>query len=123
MDVSEDFVNDLIVSKSQVADKKVEVETKMRREERVSRENVSTSVPGTGVSSEEYVVFLKEMFPDLLEETLRSIYSQCRGDMDTTIQRLLQLAEEEREGEKQQSATVPSEVYLHRYTLEQKKVS
>lgn len=102
------------VRKSQVADnKKVEAETrvsreKMRRGEEVSRENVSTTVPDTEVTFSEEdkdIVFLEEMFPDIMGKTLRSIHRQCRGDMDKTI-RLLQLSEEEREAEKQQAVTI-----------------
>ena len=50
----------------------VEAKTKMKRGENVSRENVCTSVPGTDVTSEEDkdIVFLKEMFPDIMDETI-----------------------------------------------------
>ena len=95
------------VRKSQVADKKrVEAETRV---EKVSRENVSTSVPDTEVTFSEEdkdIVFLEEMFPDIMDKTLRSIHRQCRGDIDKTIQRLLQLSEQEREVEKQQAVTM-----------------
>ena len=106
------------VRKSQVINKKrVEAETriekvsreKMRRGEEVSRENVSTTVPDTEVTFSEEdkdIVFLEEMFPDIMGKTLRSIHGQCRGDIDKTIQRLLQLSEQEREVEKQQAVTM-----------------
>lgn len=110
---------------STVAHKRVEAETKIRRVEKISREkmsrgekvsgeNVSTSVPDTDVTSEEDkdIVFLEEMFPDIMDETLRSIHRQCRGDMDKTIQKLLQLSEQEKEAEKQQAVMILPKVLL-----------
>ena len=108
VDITEDTITQHSEPKPRVADTRVEAETKMRRGENVSRENVSNSVPGTDVTSEEDkdIVFLKEMFPDLMDETLRSIHRQCRGDMDKTIQKLLQLSEQEKVAGKQQAVTI-----------------
>ena len=105
VDITEDTIAQHSETKPRVADTRVEAEKKMRRGENVSRENVSNS---TDVTSEEDkdIVFLKEMFPDLMDETLRSIHRQCRGDMDKTIQKLLQLSEQEKVAGKQQAVTV-----------------
>ena len=52
-------------------------------------------------SPSEDIVLLREMFPDMGEERLRNTLKRCGSDMDSTVQRLLTMADQEREKERE----------------------
>ena len=59
-----------------------------------------------GTGNDEDIVLLTEMFPDISDKCLRSTHENCGGDMDETIQRLLEVAEQERQTEEKSNITV-----------------
>ena len=59
-----------------------------------------------GTGDDEDIVLLTEMFPDISDKRLRSTHENCGGDMEETIPRLLEVAEQERQTEKKSNITV-----------------
>lgn len=100
--------NKSTVTESKMTEKKEVTASGKKKGKKDSTENSLKTVSDNDTPREEDkdIVFLREMFPDVRDENLSSIHSQCRGDMDKTIQKLLQLAEQERQEEEKQPVAI-----------------
>ena len=95
--------------------KKTDKYTEKRTVKGKHKKESETSPPEDSSSSDgEDIALLKEMFPDLTEECLRNTLKRCGRDMDSTIQRLLTMADQERErGRKKEKKNSKEVVYSY----------
>ena len=70
------------------------------------RERVSNDVIDDDDVISDDVVLLREMFPDVSDQCLRSTHKHCGADMERAIQKLLEVAEQEREMENKRKVMV-----------------